>query len=381
MQSCRDVLKGLDKGGANPSLLMARYLKETKGVKDKSDEAIAARGNLFNQMGEAAKNAQFVYSQAFQRRKEDLNEISAPRTFETLAPMAVGLGGSNVIETGLTLNHLYGAPMIPASAIKGVVALYCSTVLGASDPTYLGPALDDRNRPTKKAGELYETLFGKVERTYNADGTVSSVPPEEMSGGYLRFYDAWIEPDSLKAAFVKDVMTPHHSDYYAGKEELPTDFDDPNPVVFMTVQGKFEVRVGCEEPDPGKRKEWIAFALNLTEMALTTLGVGGKIRSAYGRMRTIKSAEETKAEAAQAKAKELKESGWAHAEGETVTVECVNVKEVKGKLKRKFAIAGEASDKDVRFEAVPEAEKGQSFAAKVKRIDKANKAYIMEKID
>ncbi len=379
MQSCRDVLKGLDKGGANASLLMARYLKETKGEKDKSDEAIAARDKLFCRMMEAAKNAQFIYKEAFQRRKEDLNEISAPRTFETLSPMAVGLGGSNVLETGLTLNHLYGVPMIPGSAIKGIVAHYCSTVLGAADPAYRGPALDDRNRPAKEAGEVYETLFGKVDRVYNADGTVSDVPPDEMSGGYLRFFDAWIEPDSLNGAFVKDVMTPHHGDYYAGREDAPSDFDDPNPVTFMTVRGKFEVRVGCEESDPDKRKEWLAFALNLTERALAAFGVGGKVRTGYGRMRAIKSAEETKAEAAQAKAQELKEAGWAFAEGETVTVECVSAKEVKGKLKRKFAIAGEA--KDVRFEAVPEVEKGQTFAARVKRIDKANKAYIMEKLE
>ena len=63
-----------------------------------------------------------------------------------------------------------------------------------------------------------------------------------------------------------------------------------------------------------------------------------------------------------------------------MTVECVSVKEVKGKMKRKFAIVGEANDKDIRFEPAPEVEKGQTFTAKVKRIDKSNKAYILEKV-
>ena len=62
-------------------------------------------------------------------------------------------------------------------------------------------------------------------------------------------------------------------------------------------------------------------------------------------------------------------------------VECVSVKDVKGKMKRKFAIVGEEGGKDVRFEPAIDVEKGQIFAAKDKRIDKSNEAYIMEKID
>ena len=384
MQSCRDVLKGLE-GGSHASLLMARYLRETKGENDKSDEAVDARANLFDRMREVAQKAQPIYAQAFERRQDALSKAGAARTFETLGPMIVGLGGSNVLETGLTLNPLYGAPMIPGASIKGVVAHYCSKVLGEADPDYKGPALDDRNQPTQTAGKIYETLFGKVDRTYNADGTLSPVPPDEMSGGYLRFYDAWIEPGSLKAAFVDDVMTPHHGDYYGGKEKLPTDFDDPNPVTFMTVQGRFEVRVGCETGglDDAGRAKWLDFALNLTEKALTAWGIGGKIRAGYGRLRVVESEEEKKLKAARAKAQDLKEAGWEYAEGDVFTVKCDSVKEVKGKLKRKFVIDGEAAGqiKEIRFEIVPEVEKGQTFTAKVKRLDKPNKAYIMEKID
>ena len=366
---------------------MARYLRETKGENDKSEEAIAARADLFVQMQKAAGEAYQVYEKAFERRQEALAKAGAPRTFETVSPMVVGLGGSNVLETGLTLNTLYGAPMIPGSSIKGVVAHYCSKILGATDPAYLGPNLDDRNTPRQEAGKIYEALFGKVDRIYNADGTVSPVPPEEMSGGYLRFYDAWIEPGSFKDAFVNDVMTPHHGDYYGGKagHDLPTDFDDPNPVTFMTIQGRFEVRVGCETGDlpEEERRQWLDFALELTEKALTAWGIGGKIRAGYGRMQAVASEEEKKAKADQAKAQKLKEAGWEYAEGTILTVKCDSVKEVKGKLKRKFVIDGEAAGqiKEIRFETVPEVEKGQTFSARVKRHDKANKAYIMEKLD
>ena len=283
MQSCRDVLMGLQ-GGSNSSLLMARYLRETKGEMDKSDEAIAARGELFDRMRKAAVAAHPVYQQAFKLRRKALDKVSAPRDFETVGLMIVGLGNSNVLETGLILNPLYGAPMIPGSSIKGVVAHYCSQVLGASDPAYQGPDLDARNNPRQKAGEIYEALFGKVDRTYNADGT--AIPSEEISGGYLRFYDAWLRPESLKEAFIEDVITPHHGDYYGGTAPLPTDFDDPNPVAFMAVKGCFEVRVGCETGglDEAERAKWLTFALDLTERALTAWGVGGKIRAGYGRM-------------------------------------------------------------------------------------------------
>ena len=375
MQSCRDVLTGLQ-GGSNASLLMARYLK---AAMDGSQDAIDARAELFRRMKTAAAAAYPIYAQAFRMRQETLNGLSAARTFETLAPMIVGLGSSNVLETGLTLNPLYGAPMIPGASIKGVVAHYCSKVLGVNEG-YRGPVLDDRNRPTQKAGEIYEALFGKVDRTYNADGTLSPVPPDEMSGGYLRFYDAWIEPDSLEGAFVNDVMTPHHGDYYGDKADLPTDFDDPNPVTFMTVQGRFEVRVGCEEPDPDKRKEWLRFALDLTERALTAWGAGGKIRAGYGRLRVVESEEEKKLKAAQKQADQRQKDGWLHKEGETMSLTCIewDKKHQKSRFQtddgKPFQWQGKA----------PTVEKGGSVTVRIVKIglvDRSNEGYFIEPVN
>ena len=381
MQSCRNVLKGLQ-GGENACLIMARYLRETKGENDKSDEAITARADLFVQMQKAAGEAYQVYEKAFERRQEALAKAGAPRTFETVSPMVVGLGSSNVLETGLTLNTLYGAPMIPGSSIKGVVAHYCSKILGATDPAYLGPNLDDRNTPRQEAGKIYEALFGKVDRIYNADGTVSPVPPEEMSGGYLRFYDAWIEPGSFKDAFVNDVMTPHHGEYYGGKADLPTDFDDPNPVTFMTIQGRFEVRVGCETGDlpEEERRQWLDFALDLTERALTAWGIGGKIRAGYGRMQAVASEEEKKAKAAQKQADQRQSKGWLHKEGETMSLTCVdwNKKHQKSRFQtddgKPFQWQGKA----------PTVEKGESVTVKIVKIgliDRSNEGYFIEPVN
>src|SRR5713226_7118735 len=35
--------------------------------------------------------------------------------------LAIGLGSESVLEVGIRLNHSYGTPMIPGSAIKGVL--------------------------------------------------------------------------------------------------------------------------------------------------------------------------------------------------------------------------------------------------------------------
>src|SRR5690348_10448730 len=45
-------------------------------------------------------------------------------TATTAWRMVVGLGGETVLETDLTLHHLYGIPFIPGSALKGLTRSY-----------------------------------------------------------------------------------------------------------------------------------------------------------------------------------------------------------------------------------------------------------------
>ncbi|MCX7806131.1 MAG: hypothetical protein N3A38_13205, partial [Planctomycetota bacterium] len=69
----------------------------------------------------------------------------------------------------------------------------------------------------------------------------------------------------------------------SGQPIPPTDFDDPNPVTYLSVTGSFLV---CVSPDsPGEQgKKWAALALQLLCEALENWGVGGKTSSGYGRM-------------------------------------------------------------------------------------------------
>ena len=170
--------------------------------------------------------------------------------------MIIGLGGENVLETGLTLNHTYGTPMIPGTALKGLAAHYCHKAWGGADERF------------KFGGECHRSIFGTTEYS-----------------GHLIFHDAWITPDSLIGSLQPDVMTPHHGDYYSDEKGLtpPTDFDDPNPVTFLSVVGTFLIAVSCDIPGP-IGDEWAERVFELLSDALREWGIGGKTNADYGRL-------------------------------------------------------------------------------------------------
>jgi CRISPR-associated protein Cmr6 len=89
----------------------------------------------------------------------------------------------------------------------------------------------------------------------------------------------------LGSAFAPDTITPHHGGYYTsgGPRQPPSDFDDPTPVPFLSIRGKFYLALSCvgEGPESGK---WATYALLLLKEALKEWGVGGKTSSGYGGM-------------------------------------------------------------------------------------------------
>ena len=346
MPGCRKALDTLSlETGGNASLIMARYIKN---LDDKNE----AKRELFSAMPDAVSNAEDLYTHAFRFRHDTLSAVAVPKTFAALQPLAVGLGNSNVIETGLALNHVYGMPILPGSSIKGITAHYCSEIFGAIDSDYRGP---NPESPLEPAGRIYEALFGKIE------------PEKEQEAGLLRFYDAWIVPESVSRCFVQDVMTPHHGN----------DFADPTPINFLTVQGSFEIFIGCADLEADRK--WIDFAFGLVEEALKNYGIGGKIRAGYGKMKMVLSAEEKKHGEEEAKRAESVKAGFFHSEGDEVEAFCVKVKIFKGKEKREFVFRDGGGDKNaVRFESVPKICEGESVRAKILRIDRANKAYILQ---
>src|SRR6266568_6893797 len=120
--------------------------------------------------------------------------------------IVIGLGGESVLETDITLHHLYGIPFIPGSALKGLTRAYVTGEIEG----YKSEKIEDDNDEIKR-------IFG-----------------EEKQAGSVIFFDAM--PTGGKAAFALDIMNPHYGDYYGGSKP-PTNDQNPLPITYLTVTG------------------------------------------------------------------------------------------------------------------------------------------------
>jgi len=282
MTACRDNLQNVPRDqGSHAGLLLSRYLKEpvpTKkdgGADTQPSKHPEDRRQLQAAAIKSIKKALLIYEQAYQRRWQDLHSIPslADDLLTVQGRLIVGLGGESVLETGITLHHTYGVPIIPGSALKGLVSHYCHQVWGTKEAKFRDKIVQEREGQAPliiPQGEYHRTLFGAQEEA-----------------GYIVFHDAWIEPDCLnnqQQGLVLDVMTPHHGDYYdSRKEQAPTDFDSPNPVTFLSITGRFYIAVSCNARGDVD-EEWAKLALELLTRALEDWGIGGKTNAGYGRL-------------------------------------------------------------------------------------------------
>ena len=258
--ACRAALANRGGKTAHAGLLLASYLT-TNG-----DDG-AGRRKLLAEAAKASRNSRDLYAKAFARWKQ--HTPGAERNLTVQGRLVIGLGTESVLETGLTLHHTYGTPIIPGTALKGLASHYCDRVWGQTEEKreFRREVRDGGLR----CGRHYETLFGTTD-----------------DSGHILFRDAWILPEALgpeNQGLVLDVMTPHHAAYSMAQPEsaAPTDFDDPNPVSFLSVAGAFRVAVACDaEGEAGDR--WTKLALELVAEALAQWGVGGKTNAGYGRL-------------------------------------------------------------------------------------------------
>lgn len=177
--------------------------------------------------------------------------------------MVVGLGGETVLETDLTLHHLYGIPFIPGSALKGLTRSYVTT----EEQGYQSDKIDNDNERVKH-------IFGSQEHA-----------------GTVIFFDAI--PVNGETTIELDIMNPHYPDYY-GKGQAPTNDQNPSPITFLTVANTTFMfalaprRSGNQndKKDVEQVKQWL-------QSALTKYGVGGKTSAGYGYFKDVQDYEET----------------------------------------------------------------------------------------
>ncbi len=192
-----------------------------------------------------------AYRHAFDRRRASLeatpwSDASALviATAKARGRLVVGLGEESVLEVGIALDHTWGVPVLPASALKGLAAAAARHLV--EDDAWRGD------------GESYRTLFGSTDEQ-----------------GAVAFLDGWWEPKDRPLHL--DVMTVHHAQYYMKGDVPPSDTDSPNPVSFVSATGVFQVAV---EGPP----DWCEAALELLKLGLDELGIGAKTNAGYGRM-------------------------------------------------------------------------------------------------
>ncbi len=234
------------------------------------------------------------YARSFERWKASFSATGDRLAELTLASrLLIGHGNASAIDVGLTVHHTWGVPVIPGSALKGLVAHYVDAIYGPTDASkkpweqqgdervradYQGVTWNHR-RIERGPGVVYRALFGAPDA--REDATMRENGFEAgAAAGLVTFHDALYIPGSLadNKPFSADVLTVHQKGYYdSSGQSAPNDYDSPNPVAFLTVRPKCRLLLALSGPS-----EWTELAAQLLADALKNWGVGGKTAAGYG---------------------------------------------------------------------------------------------------
>lgn len=234
------------------------------------------------------------YAVSFERWKASFSATGDRFAELTLASrLLIGHGNASATDVGLTVHHTWGVPVIPGSALKGLVAHYVDATYGPTEPgkkpweqqgdervraDYQGVTWNHR-RIERGPGAVYRALFGapdaREDVTMRGNGFEAGA-----AAGLVTFHDALYVPGSLpdNKPFAPDILTVHQKGYYdSSGNTSPNDYDSPTPVSFLTVRPKCRLFLALSGPS-----EWTELAAQLLTDALTSWGVGGKTAAGYG---------------------------------------------------------------------------------------------------
>lgn len=240
------------------------------------------------------------YQYFFDRWRESLISDGAQwMVVEMDSRLLVGHGNPSPTEVGITLHHTWGVPMIPGSTLKGLLNHYLQITFGP-DSEQKHPYAQDHPQKDRRdyqgvswqgkkiyhgPGAVHRALFGAPEA--ETDEVMRRNYPElahliGASRGLVQFHDALYVPGSIpnEQPFSKDILTVHQKEYYNSQgSSWPNDYDDPNPVAFLTVRPKARFFIALTGP-----AQWTDFAIFLLETALCDWGIGGKTAAGYGQV-------------------------------------------------------------------------------------------------
>ncbi len=158
----------------------------------------------------------------------------------------VGLGAESVLETSIRLQRIYGFPIIPGSALKGLARAYAELMEGKNE-----------------TDATFAAVFGKS--------------PPDASAGQVIFFDA-VPANPANLRLDLDVMNPHYSQYYQGGSTPPADYLNPFPVFFLAIAPGSEFLFAVASKD----KKFAHQAQKWLQEGLQKMGIGAKTTAGYG---------------------------------------------------------------------------------------------------
>jgi len=254
----RTALRDVKVGKTNAGLWLNKYFD---GTEKPGQSAAQSKSKHFEALTKLVipdgYPHRFAAHQRWLEESRDAGDVSLG-TATTEGRMIIGLGAKAAAEAGIQLDHTWGMPLLPGSALKGLAAATAHRLYGG---TWAKGEKDKTRPPTD-----FDWLFGTT-----------------AASGAVIFHDAWWKPEGETLPFDLDVMTVHHTKYYGGATEddgvvAPSDFDSPTPIPFLTARGTYLVAV--EGPEA-----WRETAFELLEKGLAELGIGAKTSSGYGRFK------------------------------------------------------------------------------------------------
>ncbi|MCP2520136.1 type III-B CRISPR module RAMP protein Cmr6 [SCandidatus Aminicenantes bacterium Aminicenantia_JdfR_composite] len=211
------------------------------------------------------------------------------KIFVTQSRLVVGLGCESVLETSLTLHKIFGIPYVPATALKGVCRALAFWEIADKKEIL---KIEDEKEKNKKLKSLQEKFYGELQINDEDVLKAQLLFGAQNFKGLLLFLDAYPEIRNNETVFELDIMNVHYPNYYSGNEP-PGDWQNPNPIYFLTIKPGLRFKIGVlfdkfrynnlnsnlKKLDIDNLKSNIE---SLIKEALSEFGIGAKTRLGYG---------------------------------------------------------------------------------------------------
>jgi CRISPR-associated protein Cmr6 len=260
----------------NPALIFGKFIpytlekNEEKENKDKYLELVIKETNFLLQNTYLLKCLHERIEHWIKNMGNNFEKFEATTSWR----LVIGLGASHPQETSMTLHHIYGIPYIPGNAIKGVTRHWAVLKFAEEMNKIENIKFEKAIEEVSKALENGEKIDLKVE-DLEFNQLIEIFGTQKQQGKVI-FFDAYPVGDiNLKI----DVMNPHYPEYYS-KGQAPTDWQNPIPIKFLTVENtKFQFYLAVRGENSNKILEKTK---ELCLEALKEHGIGAKTSLGYG---------------------------------------------------------------------------------------------------